>query len=108
MSFQSEGVEISTFPLRDIASGSDIVYQHDDTETTDDVFEVTVSDSVHQVARVIPITVTPVDDETPRMTINNGIDVEISETKTIGNNALKVSTFIHSGLCRYFAAFVVV
>nr|CAB3247089.1 FRAS1-related extracellular matrix protein 2 [Phallusia mammillata] len=84
-------IPISSFSLRDVATGSEIIYQHDDTETTEDKFEVTVSDGEHEVSQIIPITVIPVDDETPRMTINNGIDVEISETVIIGNDALKAT-----------------
>jgi len=86
-----DAVPVTSFSLRDVATGSDIVYEHDDTETTEDKFEIKVSDGVHEDSRVIPITILPVDDETPRMTINNGIDVEIAETKVIGNDVLKVT-----------------
>ena len=66
------------------------MYEHDDTETTEDEFKIKVSDGAHEDSAVIPITIMPVDDETPRMTINNGIDVELMETKVIRNSALKV------------------
>lgn len=82
-------VPASSFTLAEVAS-SNIVYQHDGTETTDDKFEISLSDGQHEVNQVIPITVVPVDDETPRMTINNGIDVGIGESKIISNGVLKV------------------
>lgn len=68
-----------------------IVYEHDDTETTDDKFDISLSDGTHEVTQTIPITIRPVDDETPRMTINNGIDVDIDQSKIITNNELKVN-----------------
>ena len=83
-------IPVSTFSLRDVATGTDIVYEHDDTETTEDKFAIKVSDGALEDAAIIPITILPVDDETPRLTINNGIDVDIMETKVIGNDALKV------------------
>lgn len=76
--------------MEDITGGSDIAYQHDDSETTNDKFEITLSDGTHEVNRVIPITIVPVDDETPRLTINNGIDVDILAETVITNSALKV------------------
>ncbi|CAK8684298.1 unnamed protein product [Clavelina lepadiformis] len=86
-----EPEEISSFTLREVASGSDIIYQHDDTETTEDKFGIKVSDGVHETSEIIPIVILPMDDETPRMTINNGMDVELGETKVIGNDALKAT-----------------
>nr|XP_039265536.1 FRAS1-related extracellular matrix protein 2-like [Styela clava] len=80
----------SEFTLNDVAS-SNIVYQHDGTETTDDKFEIALNDGEHEVKQIIPITIRPVDDETPRMTINNGIDVDIYESKIISNNVLKAT-----------------
>ena len=81
---------MTSFTLADVATGSDIAYEHDDTETTEDKFEIKVSDGLHEDSKVISITIIPVDDETPRMTINNGMDIELSETKVIGNDVLKV------------------
>uniref|UniRef100_H2YPT4 Calx-beta domain-containing protein n=1 Tax=Ciona savignyi TaxID=51511 RepID=H2YPT4_CIOSA len=86
-----EPVEISSFSLADVTSAADIIYQHDDTETTDDKVEITVSDGEHEVSKIIPILIIPVDDETPRMTINNGIDVELDATVVITNNVLKAT-----------------
>lgn len=38
--------------------------------------------------KTVLIMVIPVDDETPRMAINNGLEIEIRETKIINNRIL--------------------
>lgn len=85
-----ELIPVDEFTIDDVAT-SNIVYQHDDTETTKDKFEITLTDGEHDVSQTIPIVIRPVDDETPRMTINNGIDVDLDETKVISSNDLNVS-----------------
>lgn len=71
-----------------------IYYKHDDSETTSDVFEIKLSDGEHSVKKKIPIKILPVDDETPRLSINIGLDVEINETLVVGSNVLKVCKFV--------------
>nr|XP_023654914.1 FRAS1-related extracellular matrix protein 3 [Paramormyrops kingsleyae] len=84
-------VPVIRFSLEQIKEASDIVYEHDDSETKEDSFEIRLTDGKHKVEKKVLIMVIPVDDETPRMTINDGLEVEISETKTITNRVLKAT-----------------
>ncbi|TNN89506.1 FRAS1-related extracellular matrix protein 2 [Liparis tanakae] len=86
-------IPVERFNLEQIQEASNIVYEHDDSETKEDSFEIRLSDGQHTVEKTILIMVIPVDDETPRMTINDGLDVEIGETKVISNRVLKATDF---------------
>lgn len=84
-------VPVYTFSLEQIKEASDIVYEHDDSETKEDSFVIRLLDGKHKVEKKVLIMVIPVDDETPRMAINDGLDVEIGETKVISNRVLKAT-----------------
>lgn len=84
-------IPVEKFNLEQIKEASNIVYEHDDSETKEDSFEIRLSDGKHQVEKTVLIMVIPVDDETPRMAINDGLDVEIGETKVITNRILKAT-----------------
>ncbi|KAK6494141.1 FRAS1-related extracellular matrix protein 2-like [Huso huso] len=84
-------VPVKNFTLEQIKEGSNIVYEHDDSETKEDSFEIRLTDGKHTVEKKVLIMVIPVDDETPRMTINDGLEVEIGETKVITNKVLKAT-----------------
>ncbi|KAI1883643.1 hypothetical protein AGOR_G00233680 [Albula goreensis] len=84
-------VPVVKFSLEQIKESSNIVYEHDDSETKEDSFEIRLTDGKHTVEKKVLIMVIPVDDETPRMTINDGLEVEIGETKTITNRVLKAT-----------------
>ena len=56
-----------------------------------DEFEIELSDGLHKVVKNVEVFVTQVDDESPRLTINNGLEVEINETRVITEDLLKVS-----------------
>jgi hypothetical protein len=87
----SGGQQVETFTLEDITSSSNIVYEHDDSETTRDSFKVRVTDGKFSSEKTIMIIVIPVDDETPRLMINNGLQVKRDEAKVITNADLKAT-----------------
>ncbi|XP_053312033.1 FRAS1-related extracellular matrix protein 2 [Spea bombifrons] len=84
-------VKVNSFSLDDIKESSTILYEHDDTETKEDSFEIKLTDGKHWVVKNVLIMIIPVDDETPRMTINDGLEIEIGETKLINNKVLKAT-----------------
>ena len=84
-------IPVTKFSLDQIKEASNIVYEHDDSETKEDSFVVRLSDGKHTVEKKVLIMVIPVDDETPRMAINDGLEVEIGETKIINNHVLKAT-----------------
>lgn len=73
------------FRLEQIQAASSIVYEHDSSETTNDTFRVQLTDRKHVVEKQIAVLILPVDDETPRLSVNNGLEVEIGEIKIITN-----------------------
>lgn len=81
---------ITNFSLDDISGASTIEYEHDDTETSSDLFKFYLIDGKHNISKTVPIKVFPVDDETPRLTINNGLELDrAGEIKVITNDMLK-------------------
>uniref|UniRef100_A0A2K5NFU3 FRAS1 related extracellular matrix 2 n=1 Tax=Cercocebus atys TaxID=9531 RepID=A0A2K5NFU3_CERAT len=81
-------VLVESFTLDQIIESSSIIYEHDDSETQEDSFMIKLTDGKHSVEKMVLIIVIPVDDETPRMTINNGLEIEIGDTKIINNKIL--------------------
>ncbi|XP_030632074.1 FRAS1-related extracellular matrix protein 2b isoform X2 [Chanos chanos] len=84
-------VPVTNFTLEQIREASSIVYEHDDSETSQDNFDVILTDGKFSVEKTVIVMVIPVDDETPRMAINDGLDIEIGEVKIINNKVLKAT-----------------
>ncbi|XP_060078834.1 extracellular matrix protein 3-like [Ylistrum balloti] len=81
---------VSRFSMTDIDGSSNIMYKHDDTETTEDTFELVATDGRFNVTKRIPIAIIPVDDETPRLSVNTGLEIDkIGEKKIISNSVLR-------------------
>ncbi|XP_041808691.1 FRAS1-related extracellular matrix protein 2-like [Chelmon rostratus] len=84
-------VLVTNFTLEQIREASSIIYEHDDSETTEDSFDVTLTDGKYSVQKTAMVLIIAVDDETPRMLINDGLEVEVGETKEINNKVLKAT-----------------
>ncbi|XP_016383874.1 FRAS1-related extracellular matrix protein 2-like isoform X2 [Sinocyclocheilus rhinocerous] len=87
----SGSVPITNFTVEQIKEASSIIYEHDNSETTEDKFDVLLTDGKHSAEATIMIMIIPVDDETPRLAINDGLDIEIGETKQINSKVLKAT-----------------
>lgn len=80
---------ISSFPFSKIRQNV-IVYNHDGTETTEDVLQFAVSDGLHEVSKDVLVNILPVNDETPRLVTNTGMKLtKIGETRMISSAALR-------------------
>ncbi|XP_034556200.1 FRAS1-related extracellular matrix protein 2b [Notolabrus celidotus] len=84
-------VLVTNFTLDQIREASSIVYEHDDSETTEDSFDVVLTDGKFTIEKTVIVMIIPVDDETPRMAINDGLEIEIGDVKDITNNVLKAT-----------------
>uniref|UniRef100_A0A8C8EFL5 FRAS1 related extracellular matrix 3 n=1 Tax=Otus sunia TaxID=257818 RepID=A0A8C8EFL5_9STRI len=84
-------VPVHSFTSEEIRETSSILYEHDDSETKEDSFQIQLTDGYHTVEQNVPIMVVLVDDETPRMAINNGLEVEIGKSKVISSQDLKAT-----------------
>ncbi|XP_029923159.1 FRAS1-related extracellular matrix protein 2b [Myripristis murdjan] len=84
-------VPVTNFTLDQIREASSIVYEHDDSETTEDSFDIVLTDGKFSIEKTVIVMIIPVDDETPRMAINDGLEIEIGDVKVINSNVLKAT-----------------
>uniref|UniRef100_A0A4W4G1W9 Calx-beta domain-containing protein n=1 Tax=Electrophorus electricus TaxID=8005 RepID=A0A4W4G1W9_ELEEL len=84
-------IPVTNFTLEQIKEASSIIYEHDDSETTEDKLSVILTDGKHNVEGTVMIVITAVDDETPRLAVNDGLDIEAGETKEINSKILKAT-----------------
>lgn len=82
---------IVKFTLQQMQTAFTIMYEHDGSETTNDTFMVRLTDGKHVVEKQILVLILPVDDETQRLSVNNGLEMEIGERKLITNRFLKAT-----------------
>lgn len=84
-------VPVTNFTLDQIREASSIVYEHDDSETSEDSFNIILTDGKFTIEKTVIVMIIPVDDETPRMAINDGLEIEIGDVKVITSNILKAT-----------------
>lgn len=84
-------VPVTNFTLDQIREASSIVYEHDDSETSEDSFDIILTDGKFTIEKTVIVMIIPVDDETPRMAINDGLEIEIGDVKVITSNVLKAT-----------------
>lgn len=84
-------VPVTNFTLDQIREASSIVYEHDDSETSEDSFNIILTDGKFTIEKTVIVMIIPVDDETPRMAINDGLEIEIGDVKVITSNVLKAT-----------------
>ncbi|XP_062242743.1 FRAS1-related extracellular matrix protein 2-like [Platichthys flesus] len=84
-------VPVFNFTLDQIREASSVVYEHDDSETTEDSFDIVLMDGKFSVEKTVIVMIIPVDDETPRMAINDGLEIEIGDLKVIDSSVLKAT-----------------
>ncbi|XP_062869848.1 FRAS1-related extracellular matrix protein 2a [Trichomycterus rosablanca] len=82
---------ISNFTLEQIKEASSIIYEHDDSETTEDTFNIILTDGKYNVEGTVVVKIIALDDETPRLAINDGLEIDIGETKQINTKILKAT-----------------
>lgn len=87
---ESGDITVTNFTLDDIKDSSTVIYKHDNSETQFDRFEFVLTDGVHNVTQTVRVMIYLVDDETPRLTTNNGLKIEtVSDRAIITNEVLK-------------------
>lgn len=80
---------ITSFPFKKIKQDV-ITYNHDGTETTEDILQFAVTDGLHEVRKDVLVNILPVDDETPRLVTNTGLGLtNIGETRMISSSSLR-------------------
>uniref|UniRef100_A0A3B5APN5 FRAS1-related extracellular matrix protein 1-like n=1 Tax=Stegastes partitus TaxID=144197 RepID=A0A3B5APN5_9TELE len=80
---------ISSFTLQELQQGLKVSYIHDDSETQEDVLVLQLTDGVHSVEGTAWVTVLPVNDDTPRLLKNAGLEVDSGEQRVISSVVLE-------------------
>ncbi|XP_067839790.1 FRAS1-related extracellular matrix protein 1a isoform X3 [Heptranchias perlo] len=80
---------VHDFTMDQLMHGMKLMYVHDDSETTADSFTIQLSDGKHKVHKAISVNVLPVNDEQPLLNRNNGLEVEMGESRIISSVVLE-------------------
>ncbi|KAI1888531.1 hypothetical protein AGOR_G00186130 [Albula goreensis] len=81
-------VAVQDFTMEELKNGMTVMYKHDDTESMQDGFTIELTDGKHRLQKHVAVKVMPVNDETPRVIRNNGIEVEMGESRVISSAVL--------------------
>ncbi|KAG7461901.1 hypothetical protein MATL_G00196120 [Megalops atlanticus] len=84
----SSEAAVQDFTMEELKNGMTVMYMHDDSESTQDGFTVELTDGKHWLQKHVAVTVVPVNDEKPRVIRNNGIEVEMGESRLISSAVL--------------------
>ncbi|ELR73782.1 hypothetical protein C900_01392 [Fulvivirga imtechensis AK7] len=86
------GVPVSSFTQTQVVNNQ-VVYVHDDSNTTSDSFTFDVQDGSgnNLTGQTFSITINPIDDDTPVITVNTGITLDEGATETIDSGELQAN-----------------
>ncbi|XP_034035201.1 FRAS1-related extracellular matrix protein 1b [Thalassophryne amazonica] len=90
VAFLQRSLPVGSFTLQELRQGTRIAYVHDDTETLKDVVTLRLTDGIHNVQRTAQVTVLPVNDETPQLIKNAGLELDSGERRVISSVVLEV------------------
>ncbi|XP_070564197.1 FRAS1-related extracellular matrix protein 1-like [Ptychodera flava] len=79
------------FTLEAFRNSMELVYQHDGSETASDDFSLRLTDGQHTVRKTISVTVIPVNDQSPILVKNEGMTINIRESRVISSMLLMAS-----------------
>ncbi|OQV15527.1 Extracellular matrix protein FRAS1 [Hypsibius exemplaris] len=78
------------FTYQDVLKGL-LVYVHDDTKTTEDNIDLTLTDGVHEVPATVDVKIEPEGNEGPRIEVNIGLQVPKGTAGSIDSNVLRAT-----------------
>ncbi|KAM4642173.1 FRAS1-related extracellular matrix protein 1-like [Discoglossus pictus] len=82
-------LQIHSFTLDELKQGVTVAYMHNDTETLQDSIGIQLTDGIHTVQKTLHVHVMPVNDESPHLIRNGGLEVEVAENKVLSSVALE-------------------
>ncbi|KAJ7993225.1 hypothetical protein DPEC_G00270240 [Dallia pectoralis] len=83
------GLILHSFTMEELKQGMRVVFMHDDTETLKDSFTMQLTDGRHTVQKTAHVQVLPVNDETPRLLRNAGVEVDWLDRRVISSVVLE-------------------
>lgn len=78
-----DSVPVYDFTLNQFQNTMKLAYVHDGSESTQDSFDIRVSDGKHTLRRTVYITIIPVNDERPEVVKNAGLELSLHENRLI-------------------------